>query len=62
MKKFWSDEGGAVAVEYAILVTFIAFFIVIGAGVFGTAVNTWFDTAGASVDTMEGAATVTLPS
>ena len=59
MKKFWTDEGGAVATEYALLVTFIAFLIVAGVGFFGARLNNWFTTAGASVNTMASQATVT---
>jgi len=50
MKKFWSDEGGAVATEYAIIVTVIALVIVVGAGLFGDALNSWFKKAAESFE------------
>ena len=43
------DEG-ATATEYGILVAFIAFLIIVGVTVFGTALNTFFDNLGAEVD------------
>ena len=54
MKKFWMDEGGAVATEYAIIVTVIALVIVAGATIFGDALNAWFETAGSYVDELSG--------
>lgn len=37
------DENGAVATEYAILITGIALVIIIGVGAFGGALNDWFN-------------------
>lgn len=53
MKKFWSDEGGAVATEYAIVVTLIALVIVAGVALFGTNLNKWFSDAGTSIGTAD---------
>ena len=36
------DERGATATEYGLLVGFIAILIVVGVGLFGTALNTYF--------------------
>lgn len=35
-------ERGATATEYSLLVAFIAFSIIIGVGLFGDELNTWF--------------------
>ena len=37
------DERGATATEYGLLVGFIAIVIVVGVGLFGEALNTYFD-------------------
>lgn len=37
------NERGATATEYGLLVGFIAIVIVVGVGVFGEALNTYFD-------------------
>ncbi|MCX8453267.1 Flp family type IVb pilin [Paenarthrobacter ureafaciens] len=42
-------EKGATATEYSLLVGLIALGIVIGVGVFGTALNEWFTDLGATV-------------
>lgn len=49
MKKFWTDEGGAVATEYAVIVTVIALGIIAGAGVFMQGLNQWFSATGTAV-------------
>lgn len=43
------SERGATATEYALLVGLIALALVIGVGVFGQALNTWFEDLGATV-------------
>jgi len=53
MKKFWSDEGGAVATEYAIIVTLIALVIVAGVTYFGLGLNQWFTNMGESVNNID---------
>lgn len=40
--RFLSDEDGATATEYSILVGFIAIVIVAGVGAFGTVLNVYF--------------------
>jgi pilus assembly protein Flp/PilA len=43
------DERGATATEYGLLVGLIALIIVIGVGLFGEALNTFFDGLSATV-------------
>lgn len=50
MKKFWMDEGGAVAVEYAVLVGVIALGIILAAGYFRDSLVQWFTNAGDTVE------------
>ena len=42
MQSLKSDDEGATALEYAILVALIALFIIAGVRIFGTALNTFF--------------------
>ena len=43
------DERGATATEYALLVGLIALIIVVGVGLFGQALNTWFTSLATTV-------------
>ena len=43
------EEKGATATEYALLVAFIAFAIILGVTAFGTALSTYFQTLSATV-------------
>lgn len=45
------SEKGATATEYSLLVAFIALLIIVGVGLFGTALNNWFSTLGSTVGT-----------
>lgn len=45
------DEKGATATEYGLLVGLIALIIVVGVGIFGDALNTFFDGLGTTVGT-----------
>ena len=49
INRFRTDERGASAVEYAMLVVFIALVLAAGAQSFGTGLKTWFTAAGASI-------------
>jgi pilus assembly protein Flp/PilA len=49
IKGFCRNERGASAVEYAMLVVFIALAIAAGAQTFGKDLSTWFSTTGASI-------------
>ena len=44
------SEKGATATEYSLLIAFIAFLIIGGVTVFGTALSTWFTDLGGIVD------------
>ena len=47
--RFRTDERGASAVEYTMLVVFIALAIAAGAQTFGSDLSTWFSSTGASI-------------
>ena len=49
-----AEERGATATEYSILVGFIAIGVVIGVGLFGTALNVHFNGLGTDVKTALG--------
>ena len=49
INRFRTDERGASAVEYTMLVVFIALAIAAGATTFGTDLSTWFSNTGASI-------------
>ncbi len=44
-----SSEKGATATEYSLLIAFIAFIIIVGVSLFGTALSNWFSTLGTTV-------------
>lgn len=50
----FAEERGATATEYSILVGFIAILLVAGVGLFGTALNGYFNTLGIGVKTALG--------
>lgn len=49
VKRFFRDESGANGVEYALLAGLIAVAFIIGAGVLGTNLNTFFNQIAACV-------------
>lgn len=49
-----AEERGATATEYSILVGFIAIALVAGVGLFGTALNSYFNGLGTGVQTALG--------
>jgi pilus assembly protein Flp/PilA len=49
INRFRTDERGASAVEYAMLVVFIAVALAAGASTFGKDLNTWFTTTGSTI-------------
>lgn len=53
-RRLWPNEVGATATEYSIVVGFIAFVIVGGVGIFGTALNIHFNGLGAHLKTALG--------
>ena len=42
LKRLFREEEGANLVEYALLIAVIAIVVVVGASLFGDALNTWF--------------------
>lgn len=53
-RRLSAEERGATATEYSILVGFIAIVIVAGVGLFGTALNGYFNGLGTGVQTALG--------
>jgi pilus assembly protein Flp/PilA len=52
IRAFRRDERGASAVEYAMLVVFIALALAAGAQTFGNGLSTWFAAAGTSIQNL----------
>jgi pilus assembly protein Flp/PilA len=52
INRFRGDERGASAIEYAMLVVFIALVLAAGAQTFGTSLSTWFKMTAASIGTL----------
>jgi pilus assembly protein Flp/PilA len=50
ISRFGSDEGGASATEYAMLIVFVALAIAVGAQALGTSVNGLFTKMAGSLD------------
>ena len=48
-RRFGSDEGGATATEYAMLIVFVALAIAVGAQAFGNALTTMFQNMGTTL-------------
>ncbi len=46
LRKFWNDENGATAIEYALIASLISIAIVSGAGQLGSALAESFQSAG----------------
>lgn len=42
LQRFWNDESGATAIEYALIAALIALAIMVGAGQLGNALNSKF--------------------
>jgi pilus assembly protein Flp/PilA len=47
--KFFKDEDGVTAVEYAVMAALIALVVIVGAGYLGTQTNTTFETVGDAI-------------
>ena len=45
-----ASEKGATATEYSLLIAFVAVAIIVGAGIFGTALSDWFSDLGTEVN------------
>jgi pilus assembly protein Flp/PilA len=52
VKRFFDDERGATATEYAMLIIFIALAIAGGATLLGSNINTLFSRIGASINNL----------
>jgi pilus assembly protein Flp/PilA len=61
INRFRTDERGASAVEYAMLVVFIALAISAGASTFGAGLNTWFTNTAASLAGLSSTIPATTP-
>ena len=49
LRLFWTDESGAAAAEYALILAFIAVVIVVGLKALGNGVSNTFNAAGAKL-------------
>ncbi len=54
LKKFWTDESGQDAAEYAILIALIALVIIVAVGTLGTNIKTTFETIAAQIPGIGG--------
>ena len=52
INRFCVDERGATAVEYAMLVVFVALALATGAQALGGGLNTWFTAVGTSISSL----------
>jgi Flp pilus assembly pilin Flp len=52
INRFRTDERGASAVEYVMLVVFIALVLATGAQIFGNGLSTWFSTTGTNISNL----------
>ena len=55
INRFLSNERGATATEYAMLLVFIALAIATGAQAFSGGLNTWFSRVGVSITNLNSA-------
>ncbi len=49
LRHFWTDESGAAAAEYALILAFISVVIVVGLKALGNGVSNTFNAAGAKL-------------
>jgi pilus assembly protein Flp/PilA len=52
INRFRGDDRGASAIEYAMLVVFIALVLATGAQLFGQSLSTWFTNTATSIGTL----------
>jgi pilus assembly protein Flp/PilA len=50
VKRFWNDESGATAVEYALMVALIAVAIIVAVTALGTSLSTKFEDVADAID------------
>ena len=51
VQQFLRDEGGQDVVEYGLLIATIAIVVLIGVGIFGANINTWFQSLAGRITT-----------
>lgn len=51
LKRFWRDEEAQDVVEYGLLIATIAIVVLIGIGIFGNGINSWFTTLAGRITT-----------
>lgn len=51
LKRFWRDEAAQDVVEYGLLIATIAIVVLIGIGIFGNGINTWFSSLAGRITT-----------
>lgn len=61
IRRFWNDEEGAVAIEYALLAVLIALIMAAGAALLGNGLNTIFTNIADCFGVGGGTCPVTLP-
>jgi pilus assembly protein Flp/PilA len=52
IRRFVLDEAGQDVVEYGLLIATIAIVVLIGVGLFGSSVNTWFKSLASHITTV----------
>ena len=51
VRQFFGEEDGQDVVEYGLLLATIAFVVLIGVGIFGSHINTWFQNLAGRITT-----------
>ena len=51
LQQFLRDEGGQDVVEYGLLIATIAIVVLIGVGIFGSQISSWFETLAGRITT-----------
>lgn len=52
IRQFFSDEDGQDVVEYGLLIATIAIVVLLGVGIFGNNIRTWFQNLAARITTV----------
>ena len=52
LSRFTRDESGQDVVEYGLLIATIAIVVLLGIGIFGSSLNTWFETLAGHITTV----------
>jgi Flp pilus assembly pilin Flp len=51
LKRFWRDEAAQDVVEYGLLIATIAIVVLIGVGIFGNGISSWFSSLAGRITT-----------